>query len=190
MKQKEETDPQEGEHMHKEVWLKKQKEYGLLEFMTEETLEETLALREEIRAGMENQRWFAKSGKRDFQDALEYGFALNCVVEGKVIASVHCLLEHTDYSRDIFTEEADICKCADYSDTFVHPDYRGNGLQNILEEEMEELCRKAGKSILLGTVDPDNEYSHKNFLKRGYQEVIRLIKYEGLERILMKKILN
>jgi len=176
--------------MYKRVWLKKQNEYGSLEFMTVETLEETLSLREKVRADMENPRWFAISTRRDFLDALEYGFAINCTVQGKVIASVHCLLEHTDYSHDIFTEEADIGKCADYSDTFVHPKYRGNGLQNILEEEMEELCRKAGKSILLGTVDPDNEYSYRNFLKRGYQEAARLKKYGGLERILMKKILD
>lgn len=173
--------------MNEKIWLKKMQTEGCLRYMTEENLEETMRLRELVRNGIENKRWYAASGRKDFEDALNHGFALVCIVEGQVIASLQCLLENTDYASDRYDSEEMRSKCVDYSDTFVHPDYRGNGLQNIMEEKMEVLCREAGKTILLGTVDQDNHYSYENFRKMGYQEITRLIKYGGLERILMEK---
>lgn len=173
--------------MNEKIWLKKMQTEGCLCYMTEENLEETMYLRELVRNGVSNKRWFAASGRKDFEDVLKYGFALVCIVEGQIIASLQCLLEHTDYAHDRYDSDEMRSKCADYSDTFVHPAYRGNGLQNIMEEKMEVLCRKAGKTILLGTVDPDNHYSYENFRRMGYQEAARLMKYGGLERILMEK---
>lgn len=176
--------------MNEKIWLKKLQTEGHLQYMTKENMNETLLLRQMVREGMREKQWFAESTQKDFEDALQYGFGLVCVVHGKIVASLQCLLEHTDYSRDCFENEEMWIKCADYSDTFVHPEYRGNGLQKRLEEKMEELCKEAGKSILLGTVDPDNRYSYQNFLNMGYKEVRRLKKYGGLERALMRKNLD
>lgn len=173
--------------MNEKIWLKKMQKEGCMCCMTKENLEETLQLRELVRNGMRNKRWFAPSTRKDFEDVLKYGFGLICIVDGQIIASLQCLLEHTDYANDRYDNEEMRAKCADYSDTFVHPDYRGNGLQNAMEEKMEILCREAGKTILLGTVDPDNHYSYENFRRRGYREIVRLMKYGGLERILMEK---
>lgn len=158
--------------------------------MTEELLEETLALRNYVRDRMENRQWFASSGREDFETALRDGFALVCLVDGKVVASLQCLLENVEYGHDLYQDEETVRVCADYSDVFVHPDYRGNGLQNLMEKRMEELCLKAGKRILLGTVDPENFYSYSNFIKSNYHPVARLKKYGGLDRLLMKKELH
>lgn len=176
--------------MNEKIWLKKAQTECCLQYMTKENMEEAMALRQFVRDSMSEKNWFANSQRKDFEDVLQYGFALVCLVHGRIIASVQCLLDHTDYSHDCFDDENMWIKCADYSDTFVHPDYRGNGLQKIMEMKMEELCKKAGKSILLGTVDPDNLYSYQNFLIMGYKEVCRLKKYGGLDRVLMKKILD
>ncbi|MGC4018444.1 MAG: aldehyde dehydrogenase family protein [Muricomes sp.] len=176
--------------MDEKIWLKKLRRSGFLSYMTEDNMEETMALRELVWNEINNKRWFAPSTREDFENALKDGFALVCTVDGQIIASLQCLLKNTDYSHDRYDSKEMQLKCADYSDTFVHPDYRGNGLQNIMEEKMEELCRKAGKTILLGTVDSDNYYSYHNFLKMGYHEAARLIKYGGFERVLMEKKLN
>ena len=173
--------------MNEKIWLKKVHLYGRLCYMIEEDLEETMQLQELVIERMSNKRWLAYSSRKDFENALNNGFALVCVVEGKIIAFLQCVLNDTDYSKDRYDSEEMRSQCADYTDVFVHPDYWGNGLQNIMGEKMEVLCKQAGKSILLGTVDPDNKYSCENFRKMGYKEVDRLIKYGGLKRLLMEK---
>ena len=176
--------------MREQIWLKKNQKYGELYYMTEDLLEETLALRNYVRDQMTNQRWFAPSGREDFEAVLRDGFGLLCLVEGKVIASLQCLLENVEYGHDLYEEEDMVRDCADYSDVFVHPDYQGNGLQNFMEKRMEELCLRAGKKIILWTVDPENSYSYNNFIKSNYHPVARLKKYGGLDRLLMKKELD
>ena len=175
--------------MREQIWLKRNQKYGELCYMTEDLLEETLALRNYVRDRMENRQWFAPSGKDDFEAVLRDGFALVCLVDGKVVASLQCLLENVEYGHDLYQDEEEVRDCADYSDVFVDPDYRGNGLQNLMEKRMEGLCLKAKKKILLGTVDPDNSYSYNNFIKSNYHPVARLKKYGGLDRLLMKKVL-
>ena len=176
--------------MNEQIWLKKNKKYGQLCFMTEDLLEETLSLRAYIRDQMADPEWFTPSGRKDFETVLRDGFALVCLVDGKVIASLQCLTENIDYGRDIYEDEDILKRCADYSDVFVHPEYRGNGLQNLMEKKMEKLCLSAGKDILLGTVDPDNIYSYQNFIKSSYHPIASIKKYGGLDRVLMKKELN
>lgn len=158
--------------------------------MTEDQLEETLRLRNDIRVRMAEPQWFAPSTRKDFETALRDGFALICLVDGKVIASLQCLLENVDYGHDLYEDEDVLKRCADYSDVFVHPDFQGNGLQNLMEKEMERLCLAKGKTILLGTVDPKNDYSYDNFIKAGYHPIVHMKKYGGLDRVLMRKILN
>lgn len=177
--------------MREQIWLKKSQKYGELCYMTKDMLEETLALRNYVRSQMENRRWFAPAGREDFEAVLKDGFGLVCFADdGKMIASLQCLLENVEYAHDLYKNEDMVKKCADYSDVFVHPDYRGNGLQNFMEKRMEALCLKEGKTILLGTVDPENSYSYNNFIKANYHPAIRLKKYGGLERLLMKKVLG
>lgn len=176
--------------MREKIWLRKNQKYGELCDMTEDLLEETLALRNYVRDRMENRRWFAPSGREDFEAVLRDGFGLVCLAEERVIASLQCLLENVDYGYDLYENEDMVSVCADYSDVFVHPDYQGNGLQNFMEKRMEGLCLKAGKTILLGTVDPENIYSYRNFIKANYHPAARLKKYGGLDRLLMKKVLD
>ena len=173
--------------MREQIWLERNQKIGELSQMTAELLEETLALRETIRSQMEHPRWFAPSGREDFEAVLRDGFAFVCSVDGQVVASLQCLLRNGEYGVDLYSDPDIIRQCADYSDVFVHPDYRGNGLQNRMERRMEERCLSAGKKILLGTVDPDNVYSYRNFLKSNYRQAARLKKYGGLDRLLMEK---
>ena len=65
--------------MREQIWLKKNQKYGELYYMTEDLLEETLALRNYVRDQMTNQRWFAPSGREDFEAVLRwFWIALPC----------------------------------------------------------------------------------------------------------------
>ena len=58
------------------------------------------------------------------------------------------------------------CFTADSS--FIHPDYRGLGLQGELLDIAREEAKNCGACSVWATVSPENVYSHRNCDKRGY----------------------
>lgn len=64
----------------------------------------------------------------------------------------------------------------------VLPNYRGNGLQNKLVFQLEQIAKFKGKKLLCATVSPENIYSIKNFEKLGYKVNTQKEKYNGLVR--------
>ena len=65
--------------------------------------------------------------------------------------------------------------------------HRGHGLQSRLMEFPEEELKAAGYTHLMGTVHPENRYSHRSFEKIGYRVVWSGLKYGGKPRDLMEK---
>lgn len=174
-------------NMKETIYLKRNQKEATIEYLTTEQLDEALALRNEIRSKVAIQEWYAKVTLEEYAQELSRGFALVCLVEGKIVAVCLCVLEDTEYAHEIYEDKDIQLKCADYSDTYVHEDYRGNGLQHLLEEKMEQICLEHGKTILLGTVHPENQYSYNNFIRSGYKKIVRLRMYGGLDRYMMEK---
>ena len=65
--------------------------------------------------------------------------------------------------------------------------HRGNQLQQKLIKFAEPVAKAMGYTISMATVSPDNSYSLNNFLELGYEEMLRKIKYDDVERIVLKK---
>ena len=175
--------------MRETIYLKQNQKEAKIEFLTQERLEEALKLRNDIRSKVKIQDWYASVSKEEYAHLLSNGFALTCVVDEQIIAVCLCVLENTEYAHEVYEDKAMHMRCADYSDTYVHEAFRGNGLQHLLEERMEQICLERGKTILLGTVHPDNKYSYNNFLRSGYEVVMRKDMYGGLDRYIMRKVL-
>jgi ribosomal protein S18 acetylase RimI-like enzyme len=73
--------------------------------------------------------------------------------------------------------------------TLVSEAYRGNRLQKIMCEILEEVGKKAGMKYICATAAPNNKYSVNTFNELGYKIVADKLKYGGLRRyILMKEI--
>ncbi|MEG0835861.1 MAG: GNAT family N-acetyltransferase [Christensenellaceae bacterium] len=176
--------------MKKNIYLEKKKEYIGIEFMTYEHIEEAMKLREQMYETIEDERIFAPAVREDFVKAIEDGFGLICQAQTGIIACLLCNLEKVEYGVDRNYQGEIMEQCADYVDVYVDKEYRGNGIQNLLEEKMVQLCRENGKKIIIGTVSPDNEPSYHNFKKAGYVEVDHKKKYGGLDRIFMEKRLD
>lgn len=170
-------------------YIERTGEDALVEFLDWKRIEEAVLLRQKIWENVEEKTWFAAASREDFVKAMNDGFGLICTVGGRMIACLVCILNNVEYAGDCQYEGSMVQVCADYSDVFVDPEYQGSGLQNLLEGKMTEICRENGKQRILGTVAPENQYSYQNFLKSGYKEVKRIVKYGGLERILMEKTL-
>jgi len=79
-------------------------------------------------------------------------------------------------------------KCVYYDIAFVHPDYRGLGLQAYMIALRDEIARELGAQLAFVTVSPDNAHSLKNVMGSGFEVLERRTMYGGRDRyILMKR---
>lgn len=69
----------------------------------------------------------------------------------------------------------------------VKPEYRGNGLQQIIITKLCEHAKKCSFSYVCATVAPSNSYSLNNFIACKFINYKTLNKYGGLSRVLLYK---
>lgn len=81
-------------------------------------------------------------------------------------------------------------ECVSVDTIFVHPDYRGLGLQSYLLSAQDAIARQLGAKYALVTVAPNNEYSLRNVLNQGFEIIARKQLYGGLDRYVLKKNLR
>ncbi len=96
------------------------------------------------------------------------------------------LAEHNLGYHVGFTEE-ELKRVVHMDTAVVLPEHRGHGLQERLMAFPEEELKKEGFTHLMGTVHPENPYSHRSFEKLGYRVVWSGEKYGGKLRDLMEK---
>lgn len=82
---------------------------------------------------------------------------------------------------------SDTIRVGQIESTVVSPEYRGNGLQNIICDILEGLSRENCDKMIAATVYPENTYSLNTFKKRGYKVMADKLKYGGLRRYVMMK---
>ncbi|MBQ8816512.1 MAG: GNAT family N-acetyltransferase [Lachnospiraceae bacterium] len=70
----------------------------------------------------------------------------------------------------------------------ILPEYRGHGLQCRFIEAAEAIIeRETDYRILLATVHPDNRYSLRNVVDKGYQVAAEIVKSGVYRRYILKK---
>lgn len=80
-------------------------------------------------------------------------------------------------------------KCADIDGVIVLPEYRGNGLQKILVEHLENRALELGITNILAEVTDGNKYSLNNLQEMGYEIKTWYLKDGYIKRyILLKKM--
>lgn len=80
-------------------------------------------------------------------------------------------------------------KCADIDGVIVLPEYRGNGLQKILVEHLENRALELGIINILAEVTDGNKYSLNNLQEMGYEIKTWYLKDGYIKRyILLKKM--
>lgn len=95
--------------------------------------------------------------------------------------------ENLGYELGFSENELNRVACMD--SVAVHPDYRGLGLQRRLAALCEAEALARGFDIFLGTVDPRNTHSLRNFIVDGYDIVLVRESFyvEGVPRVLLMK---
>lgn len=81
-------------------------------------------------------------------------------------------------------------KCAHIDSVCVRPAFRGHGLQKRLGILAEQRLKEMGIERLLATVHPENAASLRSMLTLGFRIGTTNIKYGGLPRHVLLKLLQ
>ena len=158
-----------------------------------ECLSEILDLQEEAFEHLEDKKILRRNSKDVLQSCLyDPHYTLGAFLNDKLIAfSIWFDAGETEENigLDVGLEGEKLNEVINMKLIIVSPQYRGNGLQRIMMNYLENIAKEKNKKIIFTTVSPDNVYSCNNFLALGYNYETTKIKYGGLKRnIYSKKI--
>ena len=158
-------------------------------------IDKIMELQQNIYDGLENKDFYVCSNREEFVNAInEKGKIIGCVslMNNELIAIgvyIKYGYENHNYGYDIEIQGEELLKAGQVESTLVCEDYRGNRLQKIMCEILEEVGKKAGIKYICATAAPDNKYSVNTFEKLGYNIMADKLMYGGLRRyVFMKKI--
>ena len=158
-------------------------------------LDKILELQKYIYDLLEEKEFYSCCSEEDLKkDLTERGRILGCIVEATdelVAIGVYAKFGYNEenYGYDIGVKGEELLYIANFESTIVHPDYRGNKLQKILIEKLEELAKADNIKYICATAAPDNKYSSDNIKELGFEIVCEKEKYGGLRRyVFMKRI--
>lgn len=156
--------------------------------------DEILKLMEEAVLGLQDPAWYVTDGAEYVKSHMEeQGFILKAVSGQQIqgFLSVHIPGQEEEHLGDYLRlNGAEKNLCAYMDSVAVRAKARGQGLMGALLEAAQERLWKEGYRFLLGTVHPQNRFSHENFRKQGYQDIAAAEKYGGLPRVIVCKELR
>ncbi len=146
--------------------------------------------------GLENKDFYSCSNKEEFEETLNgKGKIIGYItLKDKELVAIGVYTEYGyenhNYGYDIGIKKEELLKIGQLESTLVSKEYRGNRLQKIMCEILEEVGKNAGMKYICVTAAPDNKYSINTFEKLNYKIMADKLKYGGLRRyVLMKEIL-
>lgn len=168
---------------------------ALLKLLDLTYVDKIMEIQQKIYDGLENKNFYSCSDKEEFVDTLNgKGKILGCVsLENNELIAMGVYIEYGyedhNYGYDIEIKGEELLRVAQIESTVVLDEYRGNKLQKIMCENIEQMGIDAGMKYMCATAAPDNKFSVNTFENLGYSVVADKLKYGGLRRyVLMKKI--
>ena len=158
-------------------------------------IDKIMDLQKIIYNDLEDKNYYACSEKDEFEETIKSnGKVIGCLSmdEDELIAiGVYIEYGYKDhnYGYDLNIEKEELLKVGQVESTIVKQTYRGNGLQKMMCEIIEDIAIKRGMNYICATVAPKNIYSLDTFKKLGYNIITEKLKYGGLNRyVLMKNL--
>ena len=155
-------------------------------------IDKIMELQDDIMNGLEDKQLYAPTDKKEFIECIvKSGKIIGCLDENEdlIAMAVYVKKGFSDgnYGYDLDIEGEMLLNVAQVESTVVRSDYRGNGLQKILCEKIEEIAKMEKVKILASTASPYNKYSVSTFEKLGYKIKKDKLKYGGLRRYVLAK---
>jgi len=120
--------------------------------------------------------YYYPSTTQELETALADPTRFRClqVVDGQQIVGFAYTIYEPDEQYDLYRNLPDPAKKQDrciLETVFVHPDYRGYGIQRLLVDVLCHWAWQDGKRSVCATVHPENRYSQQNFEKLGFYKI-------------------
>lgn len=157
-------------------------------------LDKIMELQKIIIDGLENKELYADTEREEFEEYIKKnGKIIGCVTEYDELIAMGVYAkkgyDKSNYGYDIGLENEELLKVGQIESTVVKEEYRGNRLQKIICKELEKIAVKQDTKILCATASPYNEFSVNTFKSLGYEIKKDKLKYGGLRRYVLAKII-
>lgn len=157
-------------------------------------LDKIMELQKIIIDGLENKELYADTEREEFEEYIKKnGKILGCVTEDDELIAMGVYAkkgyDKSNYGYDIGLDNEELLKVGQIESTVVKEEYRGNRLQKIICKEIEKIAVKQDTKILYATASPYNEFSLNTFKSLGYEIKKDKLKYGGLRRYVLAKII-
>ena len=132
-------------------------------------LREIRKLQKLVYQGISDPTIYVNTTRPEFIEALHMDYVLGAY-DGDRLVGVATFVDNRKTDRNLgakmgFGWE----KCFTFDAVFVHPDYRGCGLQSEFIKVAIEKAKIDGASSIWCTVSPNNPHSYKNFTEKGFK---------------------
>lgn len=159
-------------------------------------VDKIMELQHKIYNGLENKEFYSCSDREEFENATKgNGKILGCIsLEDDELIAMGVYIEYGyedhNYGYDLNLTGEELLKVGQIESTVVLENYRGNKLQKIICEMIEQIGRDSGMKYMCATAAPDNSFSVNTFEKLGYNIMADKLKYGGLRRYVFMKEIN
>lgn len=155
-------------------------------------IEKIMELQNIILDGLVNKELYASTEKEEFLNYINTsGEILGYVTEDDILVAMGVYVKkgygRGNYGYDIDVKGEELLKVGQIESTVVREEFRGNRLQKIICEALEEIAKEKGDMMLCSTASPYNEFSVRTFEKLGYEIKKEKLKYGGLRRYVLAK---
>lgn len=158
---------------------------------TPQEAEQIFALQNQVRAGMAHPEQFVPDDLASIEKDIREGIAVGVWHNGQMMAYavIHfCGMDPHNYAAFLGVPQAEWPHWANGNSAVVHPDLRGNGLQQtMLNYAMRQMPPQI--THIAATVSPANQYSLRNMQALGFEVRLRREMYGGYDRYLLAKTL-
>lgn len=146
-----------------------------------------LALQQEVMDALPDKNLLVGTDEAQIRESIDLDFCAG-IFDGERLAAFAMMVVNRDTPRNLgqklgFPAE----KCVYFDIIFVHPDYRGMGLQSYALALRDSVARELGAELAFVTVSPENPHSLNNVMKHGFEVYERREMYGGVDRYILKK---
>ena len=165
--------------------------YGLeVRQLQQNDLMSVIKLQDKVYECLPDKTQFVLTTADEFAESIVYDYCIGAF-SGDILAAVTTIVLNRASTRNVgYVLGFEAADCVTYDTTFVHPNYRGRGLQQHFMPIKDDISRRNGAKFAFATVAPDNIYSLRNLTESGFKIIDKKELYGGVDRLILQKDLR
>lgn len=127
-----------------------------------------LKLQTLVHDGMDDPEQYVPTSRNEWIESLHLDYVLGAY-DGDILVAVADIIDNRQCTRNLGQKMGmNYADCYTYDAVFVHPDYRGMGLQQAFCEIAKRQAKVENVHSIWCTVSPKNAHSYDNMLSQGF----------------------